>query len=131
MKEELEKKLVEKYPNLYKDYGGDMTKTCMHWGFAHGDGWYNLIDELSAKLEPHGIVAAQVKEKFGGLRFYVEYPKHLSREQVEEIREMKNEYEQKSYTICEDCGKPGELCTHGWHRTQCKDCEAEFNDGDN
>ena len=87
MKEELEKKLVEKYPNLYKDYGGDMTKTCMHWGFAHGDGWYNLIDELSTKLEPHGIVAAQVKEKFGGLRFYVEYPQHLS-------RELKSEFSQ-------------------------------------
>ena len=85
MEKKLEQQLVEKYPTLYQDYGGDMRKTCMHWGFSHGDGWYNLIDELSAKLEPFGVIAAQVKEKFGGLRFYLNYPDHLSEEQIEEI----------------------------------------------
>lgn len=131
MKKELEKKLVEKYPNLYKDYGGDMRKTCMHWGFEHGDGWYDLIDELSAKLESYGVVAGQVKEKFGGLRFYLDYPQHLSRETVEKIREIKDEYEEKSYTICEHCGKPGTLCQKGWHRTLCQECEVNFYDGGN
>ena len=32
MDKELEQKLVEKYPNLYKEYGGDITETCMGWG---------------------------------------------------------------------------------------------------
>jgi len=130
MKSELELKLVEKYPVLYKDYGGDMRFTCMHWGFSHGDGWYNLIDELSAKLEPYGVVAAQVKEKFGGLRFYLDYPKHLSKEQVDEIREIKNECEQRSYKICENCGEPGKVRRGGWIRTLCDKCEKERNESE-
>lgn len=123
MKKELELKLVEKYPNLYKEYGGDPRETCMHWGFSHGDGWYDLIEELSEKLEPFGVVAAQVKEKFGGLRFYLDYPKHLSDEDMEKVREIKNEAEEKSYKTCENCGEPGELRRGGWIRTLCDKCE--------
>lgn len=123
MKKELEEKLVEKYPNLYKEYGGDPRETCMHWGFSHGDGWYDIIDELSAKLEPFGVVAAQVKEKFGGLRFYLDYPKHLSDEDLQKVREIKNEYESKSYETCESCGEPGKRRSGGWIRTLCDKCE--------
>jgi hypothetical protein len=123
MKKELELKLVKKYPKLFKEYGGDPRQTCMHWGFSHGDGWYDIIDELSAKLEPFGVVAAQVKEKFGGLRFYLDYPKHLSDEDLEKVREIKNVYESKSYETCEGCGEPGERRTGGWLRTLCDDCE--------
>jgi hypothetical protein len=124
MKKELELELVKKYPNLYKDYGGDPRVTCMHWGFSHGDGWYKIIDELSAKLEPFGVVAAQVKEKFGGLRFYLDYPHHLSEEDRKKVREIKNEYEEKSYEICESCGEEGKLRRGGWIRTLCDKCEG-------
>ena len=71
MNKKLELDLVKKYPNLYKQYGGDITKTCMGWGFECDDGWFKLIDGLSAKLQPYGIEAGQVKEKLGGLRFYL------------------------------------------------------------
>jgi len=76
MDEKLEAELVKRYPELYKDYGGDMRQTCMHWGFSHGDGWFHIIDNLSAELVRLGkqynlkVVADQVKEKFGSLRFY-------------------------------------------------------------
>ena len=50
MREELDKKLVEKYPLLYRDRYAPMTETAMCWGFCCGDGWYNLIDILSALL---------------------------------------------------------------------------------
>jgi len=76
MDQKLEAELVKRYPTLYKDYGGDMRQTCMHWGFSHGDGWFHIIDNLSAELIMLGeqynikVVADQVKEKFGGLRFY-------------------------------------------------------------
>jgi len=50
MREELDKKLVEKYPLLYRDRYAPMTETAMCWGFEHGDGWYNIIDTLSALL---------------------------------------------------------------------------------
>jgi len=123
MKKELELKLVEKYPTLYQRYGGDMRKTCMHWGFEHGDGWYNLIDELSSKLEPFGIITEQVKEKFGGLRFYCDYPKHLSEKDINKIIEIKNIYENLSYHTCEKCGKPGEVRRGGWIQTLCDECD--------
>jgi len=77
MKQELELELVKKYPNLFRDYGGDMRLTCMTWGMSHGDGWYDIIDEIGRKLKDLGaedmIIATQVKEKFGTLRFYYHY----------------------------------------------------------
>ena len=60
----------------YQDYGGDPKQICMSRGFEHGDGWFQIIEELSAKLDAIAlkyeitITAEQVKEKFGTLRFY-------------------------------------------------------------
>ena len=84
MKEELDKKLVKAFPLLYGDRHTSMKSTAMCWGFSCNDGWYNIIWDLSSKLEPliqefidenptaqvHPK-ASQVKEKFGGLRFYM------------------------------------------------------------
>lgn len=76
MQKELEKNLVESYPVIFQDYGGDARKTCMAWGIACGDGWYLLINDMCQKIMDtigeHDIqvIATQVKEKFGGLRFY-------------------------------------------------------------
>jgi CRISPR/Cas system-associated protein Cas10 (large subunit of type III CRISPR-Cas system) len=76
MKKELELKLVEKYPVIFKQYGGDIRKTCMGWGFSHSDDWYDLIDRMCADITTLSkgkgiqVVAEQVKEKFGTLRFY-------------------------------------------------------------
>ena len=66
--------IVKKYPNLFRDYGGDMMQTGMAWGFECGKGWLPLIDEIGRQLikidvEKH-VVADQVKERFGELRFY-------------------------------------------------------------
>jgi hypothetical protein len=58
---------------LYKYRFGDMRKTAMCWGFP-GDGWYDLIWDLSNDItdidKNDWVVATQVKEKFGMLRFY-------------------------------------------------------------
>jgi hypothetical protein len=76
MKKKLELQLVEKYPVIFQEYGGDMRKTCMYWGFECGDGWYNLINSLCQSINSLikdkniKVVAHQVKEKLGGLRFY-------------------------------------------------------------
>lgn len=50
MREELDKKLVETYPELYKNRHGDIRKTLMGFGFEVGDGWYHIIDTLSCAL---------------------------------------------------------------------------------
>lgn len=120
MDKEKELELVEKYPNLFRQYGGNPKETCMAWGITCGNGWYKLIDELCEKLEPFGIVAAQVKEKFGGLRFYLN---PVPPEHWDEIYKYIAEAEKKSLETCEECGKPGKRRGKGWIRTLCDQCE--------
>ena len=84
-----------------------------------GPGWKQIIWELDddlAKLDPdYGI--AQVKEKFGGLRYYIgniDVP-------YEEYGPLIDAAEAKSYQTCEDCGEPGILREDlGWIRTLCQ-----------
>ena len=61
-----------------------------------------------------GFEIVQVKEKFGGLRFYC----HGG---TEEVHGAIHFAEQLSYRICEECGCPGELRTanRSWIRTLC------------
>jgi len=46
MNEILDRMLCEKYPLLFKDRNADMRTTAMCWGFAHGAGWFNIVDTL-------------------------------------------------------------------------------------
>ncbi len=50
MNPELDKKLCEAFPILYQDREAPMQSTCMCWGFP-GDGWFQIIWDLSEKLE--------------------------------------------------------------------------------
>jgi hypothetical protein len=50
MNKELEQKLVQKYPELLTEYGGDCRQTCMAWGCDHADGWYKILDHLFSYL---------------------------------------------------------------------------------
>ena len=128
MKKELDEKLVKDFPKLFKDRYESEYKTAMCWGFECGDGWEPLIRRCAEKLEKLNdsmensedyIVASQVKEKFGTLRFYTEsYPLDLSIQYNEAI----NTAETESSVTCEKCGNPGEtLYLYGWFRTVCKD----------
>ncbi len=51
MREELDKKLVEKFPKLFRDRYAPMTETCMCWGFCCGDGWFNILDALCSNID--------------------------------------------------------------------------------
>jgi hypothetical protein len=135
MNKELELKLVEKYPNILCDYGGDMKKTCMHWGMECCDGWYDLLDELLAKLDYLStvsgvqVVADQIKEKFGTLRFYystvAKTDSNLDVIVCKIIDDIVDRAEKRSSYICEKTGKTGVLCSRfGWLSTLCKK-EAE------
>lgn len=132
MKRELESKLVERYPTIFRDYGGPASKTCMAFGMECGSGWYKILDELCAKIteltegSDVKVVALQVKEKFGALRFYyaVENPKEGSRIN-EAIAEMVGDAEELSYKTCESCGKPGKKRGQGWVKTLCDACCAK------
>jgi hypothetical protein len=51
MNHELTQRLVKRFPILYQDYHSPMTHTCMCWGFDHGDGWFEIIWQLSLAIE--------------------------------------------------------------------------------
>jgi len=82
-----------------------------------GKGWGNLIDILF-DAKPEETRVAQVKEKFGGLRFYVDNAD-------KDYRALVSKIEGLSYSICENCGKLGETSSRGrgWIKTQCKECQ--------
>ena len=73
------------------------------------------IDKAKAKMDEEAEkvpVASQVKEKFGGLRFYVDRA-------TEEHYNYINFAENMSYRTCEVCGSPGKRYTDGWHQVLC------------
>lgn len=51
MTPELDKKLVKRFPVLYQDRNSPMTQTCMCWGFDCGDGWFEILWQLSLAIE--------------------------------------------------------------------------------
>jgi hypothetical protein len=125
MTEELELKLVEKYPKILRDHGGHPMHTCMHWGMEHGDGWYRLLDEGMARIQyfcdlcPSGVqlVADQIKEKFGTLRFYYSVTGATEIE-YQILEDLINGMEGQSTRTCEVSGDHGYMCRRGgWLRT--------------
>ena len=130
MNQKLTERLYNKFPLLYQDKDKSPKQSLMCFGFECSDGWFNLIYELSSKLEPmiqkfidtnpdvDGYVprAIQVKEKYGTLRFYITTG-------TDEMFDIIEEAETKSADICENCGKPGKMRSDGyWLSTQCDKC---------
>jgi hypothetical protein len=95
-------------------------KSIKHYGiFECGPGWYQLLKDLIVDLIALGWnqQVCQVKEKFGGLRFYIDAGS-------DEIYARISEAERLSYETCEVTGEPGKLRTDlGWHATLC---DAEY-----
>ena len=102
----------------YRGYTLDEAKASV------GKGWAVLLDRLFA-AKPEETLVVQVKEKFGGLRFYVS---SCTREFFALIHAAENE----SFRVCESCGAPGSPKTpggnpHGWIKTICDACAVEGN----
>ena len=134
MKHELQAELRRRYPNFYREpvQGLDAIEPFDEQGVEWGDGWFDLIDRLSCTCESEiqALVAqgmpqnawpriAQIKEKFGGLRFYVRGP--LSEALRAQIQQAQTE---TSLGICERCGASGKLRTGRWLHTACDSCAA-------
>jgi hypothetical protein len=117
MKQELDDKLVAKYPKIFA--------TVKHT--ECDDGWYRIIDLLCANIQSHTdwwntnretrpvveqVVVEQAKEKFGTLRFYYEGGD-------DQIAGMVRMAEAMSEVTCEVCGHPGTLRGGGWIKTLC------------
>ena len=122
-------KLIEDYPSVFKD----MESTS---NYNLPSGWYLLVDKLCSNLsvlldEEHKkikenheeplFMLLQIKEKFGGLRFY--YMMNTQNDDLyQEIRKLIDIAEDTSYNTCEITGKPGKLCRSGMHyHTFCEE----------
>lgn len=80
-----------------------------------GPGWMQLVADLITELAAVDDTwrITQIKSKFGGLRFYISGGGL-------EIDELIDRTEKKSYTLCEECGAPGELLRiNSWYYTLC------------
>jgi hypothetical protein len=141
MRDELDRQLCEKYPLIFADRNKSMMETCMCWGFEHGDGWYQILDSLCANIQSHidwqnenfakgyphyekpvpQVVAQQVKEKFGTLRFYYNGGDDV-------IDGMVRMAESWSAVACEECGAPGTQNSRGWIKTLCETHRKERED---
>lgn len=168
MKKELDEKLCNNYPEIFRDRHESMYKTNMCWGFECDDGWYPLIDNLCRNLMIDVInrktqiehikemidrgwdkqsntsqnyyseenikklqkeleeeikkipIATQVKEKFGGLCFYIVGGTEKDFIKIDFA-------EQLSYNICEICSSMKAITyTCGWCKTLCDKHADEF-----
>lgn len=113
-KEEMDD-FLESIGGLENGYYSDRPNI-KHCGvFDVDSGWYPLIKDLIEDLIKLGWdkQVCQVKEKFGGLRFYINAGS-------DEIFKKIHLAENKSYEICETCGEKGDMRTDiGWYRTLC------------
>jgi len=85
------------------------------------EGWYQIIvdcDKELTEIDPnYGIL--QIKEKFGGLRYYMTPSNDTTPEQRDKMYEVIEKYEKKSFETCEATGRPGVLMQSigGWRKT--------------
>ena len=116
-----EKHMTERFPKIFADpYGG----------VACGKGWWPILEALCGQIQHHidwknkqlevvpQVTVAQIKEKFGGLRFYYDGGD-------EHINGMVRMAEAWADASCEECGSPGKRRDGGWIKTLCDHHEAE------
>lgn len=114
-------KMESKYPKMF---GG------LYGGFCCGPGWWPILEAVcnaihahvewkQNQLEKYGkgpgcpdVVVTQIKEKFGGLRFYYDG----GDDRVDGMVRMAEAWAEQT---CEECGQPGTLRSGGWIRTLC------------
>ncbi|MGN6650048.1 hypothetical protein [Trinickia sp.] len=123
MNREFEHALVGSYPAIYRSLQPRFSGGCL---FECDDGWYRIIDELSRKLEAESrtshLVAIEVREKLGSLRF------RLRGEITTAVDSWLAEATRLSQRACERCGQPATLRGHedGRVRTLCPTCATKM-----
>jgi hypothetical protein len=94
---------------------GDWVYRCV------GPGWHDILGRLVRDLLTMGWSGevSQVKEKFGGLRFYCESDGEPG------IYKRIDQAEDESFRTCEECGKDGKPREGSWIKTLCDKCAEE------
>lgn len=153
---------MKRFPILFQHRNKSMQETCMCWGIECPKGWYHILEQLCTILEFHNmefvdkygiaIVADQVKEKFGTLRFYYtvrEVDKNgvcielkpedqlpsdwaakldIAKDYLEMLADQYiDEAEDMTAKTCAQCGIPLDkdnmVETQGWISYICKECD--------
>jgi hypothetical protein len=115
------KQMEARFPKMFAEpYGG----------FSCGEGWWPILEALCGQIQHHidwknkqsevvaQVTVNQIKEKFGGLRFY-----YSGGDDV--IDGMVRMAESWAAHSCEECGALGKIRGGGWIRTLCDTHEAE------
>lgn len=117
--------LVEAYPDIFHPHGH--PPVAQGWPEI-GDGWEDLLRRACRRIraavraDGGSFCAAQIKEKYGGLRFY--WQGSLSADAVARVEEAIALAEARSATTCDVCGEEGRLRDDLWLVTRC-DAHAE------
>jgi hypothetical protein len=114
--------LIDRYPTLYwlalKPPARPFSAFALD-GFTVGNGWFGIIERLSAALavDPRASVG-QVKEKHGTLRLYCS--------RARELDAAVDAASAESEQTCEICGGSGTIAARlrGWISVRCEPCEA-------
>ena len=115
--------LTTKFPELFK-----YVAICVD------DGWYNLIHSVCMAITEYCTEQniskpniAVIKEKFGGLRIYADYPEDCMEHQWAVIEGIISRAENESLKICEECGSTEDVTTKGSYiKTLCGKCRDWF-----
>ena len=129
------KQMETRFPKMFAESYG---------GFACGKGWWPIIESLCANIQGHidwrnsthdrllednpynhpipnkvaQVTVNQIKEKFGGLRFYYSGGDDI-------VDGMVRMAESWAGRACETCGAPGTSGGRGWISTLCPTHRAE------
>jgi hypothetical protein len=115
MSDEDFEKFLEEIGGVENGYFTDRPPITKRGAFGVGNGWLGIIKEMLEDIIKMGWnkQTVQIKEKFGGLRFYINSAS-------EEVHNRISEAEKLSYKVCEECGEEGELRQDlSWWTTLC------------
>ena len=130
-----DKQIKERFPKMFQNKYG---------GFECGEGWWPILESLCSNIQSYldhneknrlrlqednpyehpipkaipQVTVAQIKEKFGGLRFYYDG----GDDRIYGMVRMAESWADKS---CEICGAPGTSGGRGWIKTLCPTHRAE------
>ncbi len=133
MRQELQDKLINDFPDFFRgnkrsQKWDESQRSClMMFGIETGDGWYDLIYKVCARIKEYidslpepkpNFRFEQIKEKFATLRLYGSGGDHI-------IWDLLDAAEQESVKFCEDCGSIENVYQHSprnWIMTKCEKC---------